>query len=145
LPPLVLACVVHGAAGGLSALGFCLFGLVASALVPYLLFRKGAIGGGDVKLFAAFGALGGATFGLEAQLFSLFLATLFVMCRTAADGQLLLVVGNAGRMAINPLLPRRHRRSVSPEAMTSIRLGVPIFFGTMVALAVRFPGWERVL
>src|SRR5437016_893062 len=65
LPPLAVAPIAHaihmGARGGtteaLWALAYSVAGAVICALVPLLMYRANAIGGGDVKIFAALGAL----------------------------------------------------------------------------------------
>ena len=53
--------VAGGLRGGFADAGrsflFSLAGMAVCAFVPFLLFRSGAIGGGDVKLLAALGAL----------------------------------------------------------------------------------------
>src|SRR5262245_43540075 len=51
------------------AAGFSLLGACIVALVPILLYRLKGIYGGDVKLFAALGALCGTRIGVEAELF----------------------------------------------------------------------------
>src|SRR5262245_17655393 len=57
----------HHALAALVGIGLC-------GLCPYLMFRMRALGGGDVKLLAALGGLGGATLGLETQLYSFVVA-----------------------------------------------------------------------
>jgi prepilin peptidase CpaA len=139
LPGLAITPLIHGLLGGLSAFGFSLFGAAACALVPYILFRQRACGGGDVKLFALLGAIGGATFGVEAQLFSFTLATLFVLARMIWDGQALRFLGQSLRVVTNPLLPRRFQREVDARMLTPIRLGLPILGGVSLALLARAP------
>ena len=65
LPPLAAAPTVYLVTLGPRAAAFSLLAAIVCALVPYLMFRKGAAGGGDVKLLAAVGALAGASFGIE--------------------------------------------------------------------------------
>ena len=57
LPPLVVGPLLHFVSGGPTGLLGALVAIAVCGLVPYLMFRCGAIGGGDVKLFAAMGAL----------------------------------------------------------------------------------------
>ncbi len=65
--------------GGLRGIGASLLGAFACGAVPFLAWRKGEMGGGDVKLFTAIGALVGLTFGfdVEARAFALSLLVLF--------------------------------------------------------------------
>jgi prepilin peptidase CpaA len=142
LPGLVAFPIAHTVLGGLSALGFSLFGAAVCALIPYLFFRKRACGGGDVKLFALLGAVGGPTFGLEAQLFAFFLATMFVLGRMVWAGQAWSFLSNSVLVAFNPILPKSRRREVPANLMTPVRLGIPIFVGVGMALLVRAPFWS---
>jgi prepilin peptidase CpaA len=56
-----------GAMGALRGFGFALGGAAACGTLPFLAWRKGEMGGGDVKLFAAIGALMGPTLGFDVQ------------------------------------------------------------------------------
>ena len=68
--------VEHGVVGGLRGAGFA---LLACGFIPFLAWRKGEMGGGDVKLFAAIGALVGPAVGfdVEARTFAFSLLVLF--------------------------------------------------------------------
>ncbi|HTE51111.1 MAG TPA: A24 family peptidase [Kofleriaceae bacterium] len=139
LPPLVVAPVVHAITGGpwagLSSVGAA----VLCGLVPYWLFRRGAAGGGDVKLFAAIGAIAGLSLGVEAQLATFMAAAVISLGRLAWRGRLLRTIANALFLAINPILPRRFRREIAPELMTAVRLGAFALAGTLLAVAMRHP------
>jgi prepilin peptidase CpaA len=135
LPPLVLAPLVHLAVAGTPGLVASLVGLVACGAVPYVLFRQDAIGGGDVKLLAAIGAVGGLYLGIEAQLLSFVVAALFALALLAWQGSLRATLSTCGRILVNPLLPRRLRRPIDPGSLTEIRLGPAILVGTLVAAA----------
>jgi prepilin peptidase CpaA len=112
-------------------------GIAVCGLIPYLLFRKGAMHGGDVKLFAAVGALLGVFLGIGAELWSFLVAGFFALGKLAFQGKLLRTLGNAFFITVNPVLPRRWRRSIAPELMSMIRLGGPICAGTFLALLDR--------
>jgi prepilin peptidase CpaA len=112
-------------------------GSLLCGLVPYLLFRKGAAGGGDVKLFAAIGAVAGLGLGIEAQLVTFLAAALYSLGRLAWRGRLIGTLVNSAFLALNPVLPARWRRQVSPELMTEVRLGGFAFVGTLVAVFLR--------
>src|SRR5687767_10166147 len=83
LPPLVAAPVAYVAAAGLDGLLPSLLGMLVCGAPPYILFRRGAMGGGDVKLLAAVGAVAGISVGLEGQLLGLVIASLYVMLSRA--------------------------------------------------------------
>jgi prepilin peptidase CpaA len=139
LPPLVVApiayFILHGVWGAIGSVG----AIVACGLVPYILFRKGAAGGGDVKLFAAIGAVAGLAIGIEAQLLTFVAAALISLGRLAWRGRLLRTLYNSVFLGLNPILPRTWRKEVAPELMTMVRLGGFAFVGTVVALFLRHP------
>ena len=123
-----------GAIGSLASAALCGAG-------PYLLFRREAIGGGDVKLFAALGATAGLLVGLEGQLFAFILAALWAIVRVAAGGGLGTLIRNVGRLIVNPILPQHRRRALEPASLTSLRLGAFILTGVGLSVALRtLPG-----
>jgi len=75
-----------GALGGLALAGL---GAACAGAPPLLLWRLGGIGGGDVKLVAAAGALLGPTLGVESLLYACLLAGSYAVLRMAWDGSLL--------------------------------------------------------
>jgi prepilin peptidase CpaA len=140
LPLLVAAPLLHGAIDGATGLGVSLFGLVSCGLVPYLMFRRDAMGGGDVKLLAALGALVGPVVGLEIELGTFVAGSLYAMTRLAYQGSLLRMLGSTARIAVAPLLPERLRKEPPRELMLEVRLGPAIFAATaMVAFAELVP------
>lgn len=139
LPPLVVGPVVHGFVDGVWGFGLSMAAILFCALVPYLMFRREAMGGGDVKLFAAIGALTGPVVGLEAQLFALVAASVWALGRLVWRGRLLRTLRNALFLTLNPVLPSRLRRPISTELLEAVRLGGPIFAGTAFAVLSRFP------
>jgi prepilin peptidase CpaA len=131
---LVLRLVLGGPGGAFEGL----VGLVLVGAIPWLLYRgtRGAgIGGGDVKLFAALGALLGTSAGLELQLLSFLLLAVFAVVRLAFLGRLLGVLGNCLRLLLGPALPARWRRPVAPEALTEMRMG-PAILAAALSVAV---------
>lgn len=140
LPPLVIAPCFYLVTNGLSGAALSLASALASALVPYLMFRKGAAGGGDVKLMAGIGAVAGASFGIETQLFGFGLAALLALCLLAYRGKLLRVLGNSLRIFINPFLPRKVRRITAHEELSTIRMGVPFFVAACLCTWLRVGG-----
>ncbi|MCA9581994.1 MAG: prepilin peptidase, partial [Myxococcales bacterium] len=56
-PPILLAPIGYGLFFGWYGFGQSVLGLLACGVVPYFMFWQGGMGGGDVKLFAALGAL----------------------------------------------------------------------------------------
>jgi prepilin peptidase CpaA len=135
LPPLCAALLIHFLVSGAGGLLFSLAGALACGIMPYLLFRTGSMGGGDVKLLAAIGALAGAQVGLEVEVLGMLFAALYALV-------LLLFRGGLGRtlvsslvLVVNVFLPASRRRQIPTTEMMPLRLGVPFLFGTLAALA----------
>lgn len=132
---IVAGLAIHGAAG-ITSLLRAACGLFLVAGLPWAMHRctEGrAVGGGDVKLFAALGALLGPTTGLEVALSSFVLLGVFAVLRLAFAGCLGRVLVNAGFLLVNPVLPRRLRRTIAPESLTTMRLGPAIFVAVLTA------------
>ncbi len=128
-----------GVVGGTSGLAFPLFGSLVCGFVPYALYRatRGqAIGGGDVKLFAALGALLGPRVGLEAQMLGFLSLALGALLLLAWRGELIAVLWSTVRLATGWMLPPRWRRPPSEAALTTMRMGPAIALGTCLVLAL---------
>ncbi len=110
--------------------GSSLLGAVATSIVPAILYRQDAIGGGDLKLLAAVGALLQPRLGLEAEMYSFFAAGLIAPAFLAYEGKLFRTIKNTALLAANPLLPKKKRRPVEPALLTWFRFGPAIFLGT---------------
>lgn len=72
---ILVAMAIHGAAGFAGAgavglfkgIGLALLGAFACGLIPFFSWKKGEMGAGDVKLFAAIGALLGPSIGFDVE------------------------------------------------------------------------------
>ena len=137
LPTLALAPLAHALQAGPGALGGALLSALLCAAVPLLLFARRAMGGGDVKLFAAAGALVGLHAGLTLQLLSYALATLLAMGWLVQSGELLPMLGRALRLLAGMFSARARRAAPAAAALTSVRLGVSVFIADAVLLIAR--------
>jgi len=135
LPPLVLAPLAYGVVDGTGGVLSSVMGLLVCALVPLIIFYRGGMAGGDVKLFAAVGAIGGLYLGLEIQFLSLVCASIYAIGQLAWDGKLLGSLASSFFVGLNPILPRRWRRTIPPALMHRIRLGAAILLGACIAIA----------
>ncbi len=139
LPPLVIAPLAYGLTAGWQEGLLSLGGIVMCGLVPYMLWRSSAIGGGDVKLVAAIGAIALPFVGLEIELLGFVCGGVYALGRLAWEGRLLHTLGNSLYLAVNPILPRKYRRTITPTLMSTVRMGVPMMVGAIAALGARYP------
>ena len=82
-------------------LGRALAGLLVTAAVPLALFLMRALGGGDVKLFAAVGALGGPGLGFAIVSHAFFFAVPLAVAIWIRQGRLWAALGTTGRLALS--------------------------------------------
>ena len=117
----------------LTALG----GAILCGIAPFVLWRARALGGGDVKMFLALGALLGPMLGLEAQMMAFASGALIVPFRLAWEGRLFATLARSGRLVTNAFVPGEKKKPIDAAAMTWFRLGPMIFAGTVLALLAR--------
>lgn len=139
LPPIAIAPFLHWHLHGLLGLAVSAAAALLCGLVPYLMFRKGAAGGGDVKLLAALGAMAGPGLGLEAQILGFGSAVVYALCLLTWRGQLLRTLKNSLLLATSPVLRRSRRKRAPAGEMTSLRMGAFFFLGTALAVWLRTP------
>lgn len=147
LPATLLAPLLHygrfrlagePADDAMTAVGFGVGGAVLCALVPLMLFRQNAIGGGDVKLFIALGALLQPRLGVEAQMYGFFAGAILAPAKLAYEGKLFSTIKNAFKIGANLFLPKSRQHSIDEAALSWFRLGPAILLG--VAL-VTYLNW----
>ena len=135
LPPLFLVPIAYGVMFGSDQVLMSLTGLFGCGLFPYLLFRRKAMGGGDVKLFAALGAINGFSSGV--QMFALIMLTAALQACFVLHNrkQLGTVLANMFQMCANLFRPKSQQRVLTRDGMTEMRLGPALLIGTLLAIA----------
>jgi prepilin peptidase CpaA len=131
---------VLGPQGAAIAASRSALGAAAAAAVPLLVYRAGGMGGGDVKLLAALGALGGVSIGVEIELYAFVIAALYAGARLAFRGMLL----GAARAAIRAVpmvlrLRRTHERGRF-ASMGELRFGPSVLGAACVAALLQWSG-----
>jgi prepilin peptidase CpaA len=146
LPTIASAPLMYGFFFGAGHAMQCLVAILVSAFGPFLLFRAGAMGGGDVKLFAS---LGGVTafdprVGLEIELGAFAAAMFLVLCGAAWRGDLLRTLRLAVEACVNRFARRGGKAATAEELLTPIRMGGVILMATVgEALPMLVPHWSR--
>jgi prepilin peptidase CpaA len=112
--------------------GLCILGALVCVAVPLILYRQNAIGGGDLKLFGALGAIGQVSLGLEIELYGFLSMAFLAPAMLAYQGKLIATIKNSFYLLLNAFLPVSKRKSVESEAMSWFRLGPAILFGAVL-------------
>jgi prepilin peptidase CpaA len=126
----------HSASAAAVSLGASLLGATLSALLPLMMYRSLGLGGGDVKLFAAIGALTNAGVGLRAETYAFVFGMVWALLVVARSGRLASTFGNVATLVTGPLRRGADRREVPREQMTSLPFAPAIFAGTVLAAAI---------
>lgn len=136
-PAFVAALAVHGVIGGARtgasgaaiAVAWSLGGALLCAVPALVLFARGAMGGGDLKLFAAVGALVHPMQGLEVEVYA------FVVAAVVSVGQI--VQRGALQATLARLARRKGGAPLPPQLLGWLRLGPSIFVGAVITWALR--------
>ncbi len=133
-PALALGPLAWGLAGGVASLAYALVSALACALVPLVLYARGAIGGGDVKLSAALGGLVGARLGLEIALAAFTLVAIVAIGRLVWRGELTATLVRAA-LALGPARASDAPPRTLPDALgRRVRFAPWLFVGALYAL-----------
>jgi prepilin peptidase CpaA len=98
-----------------------------------MMYRSLGLGGGDVKLFAAIGALTNAGVGLRAETYAFVFGMVWALLVVARSGRLASTFGNVATLVTAPLRRSAERPQVRSEQMTPIPFGPAILAGTVFA------------
>lgn len=146
-PLLVVSPFLHVARGfqqGLSASealgqgGLALLGILACGVIPLFMWQRGALGGGDVKLFAGLGALLLPRVGFDAQFYVLLTAALLAPAKLAYQGTLLRTLRNVFGRALRVVRRGSDGLALDPNLVSWFRLGPCFAIGVAVVLVLRW-------
>ena len=136
LPFVFVAPGAYGIVGGFRAGVASAIAASLCGVVPYVLFRIRAMGGGDVKLFAAVGALTGYDLfaGLRIELATFAAALLAVLWRQARNRQLTETLRNTASAFFREGLPT----ALEANHSSTVRLGRFVFLATTLHATTMF-------
>jgi prepilin peptidase CpaA len=126
----VLALVQHGASGIFFALG----GFAVGFFPAFVLFALGGMGGGDVKLLGAIGAIAGAVAATETLILAFLIGGLFALGQLAWHGRLFATLGRTLRTLVGFVVPGLGRSAPSTEGRLEVRFGVAICVALLATL-----------
>lgn len=133
---------LHALNNGVAGLLESLIAVVVCMAVPGVVYKASqgnGIGGGDIKLFAALGALLGPMQGLEVELSAFLLLGIYALFRLAFLGQLSRTLMRALRVAAGLFRPKHNQveQSYGLE-MTVMRMGPAIAFAVLTVLLLPY-------
>lgn len=113
------------------ALQHIALGLVLGSVLPLVLYGFGALGGGDVKLFAAIGVCVGPVPVLAIELWAHLVALCFVPAQLLRSGTLLATLQRSGLVLRNAVVPARLRKPVDLTRCSSLRFAPAIWLAAI--------------
>lgn len=131
-----------GIGGAARGFGVSLLGVFLTAFLPLVLFTRGEMGGGDVKILGAIGALCGPVLGFRALGATyLFIALVMLPMRFLLKKKLTVVGANVGVVFGNLFRAREARVKLTPIDMPPMIMAPSIFMG--LALST-LPHWNQL-
>jgi prepilin peptidase CpaA len=128
--------VLHGASVGWVLLE-TLAGALLCGVVPLLLWRSQAMGGGDVKLLTGLGAMLGPALGLQVELYAFLTAVAAAPILLAYRGVLLVTLKRSFGLLLRPF--RRSKDSAAADTpLTELRFGPAICAATALVAVLEW-------
>jgi prepilin peptidase CpaA len=111
--------------------GTSVAGLLVCVLVPWLMYRQNAIGGGDVKVLGAIGALGQISIGMEVQVLGFLCLALVAPAILAYKGVLLSTLRNTVNIFANSLRRKDKQVPIEGAAYSWLRFGPALLLASV--------------
>ena len=129
---IVLQLALHGWPGLWSGLG----GFAVGFFPAFVLFALGGMGGGDVKLLGAVGAIAGSIAATETLILAFLFGGVFALGKLAWHGRLFATIGRTLRVLAGFIVPGLGRVSFERpgETRLEVRFGVAICLATLATL-----------
>lgn len=120
----------------LHAAGYSLLGAAVVGVVPLILWRLGLVGGGDVKIVMAVGAVCHASLGMTMVFIALVMMACVGIVKLAWDGNLFKSIGTTLLSLLNPLRKRSHHVAIAEAAREPLRFGPALALSAIVLVLV---------
>lgn len=134
VPGAILGLLYHSITAGVSGVIFSAQGLAVGFGLLFLLYLFGALGAGDVKLFAAIGAITGTAYVITLTIYSVLFACLIGILLILVKGELTRRLKNLYFSLINLLLVRNRKILQDYKQYSSFRF--PFMYAVMPAAMI---------
>jgi prepilin peptidase CpaA len=133
-PAMALGVVLSIWQHGVSGIYFALGGFAVGFFPAFVLFALGGMGGGDVKLLGAIGAIAGAVAATETLILAFVVGGLFALGKLAWHGKLFATLGRTLRSIFGTLWPGLGPAKAPEEGRLEVRFGVAICVALVATL-----------
>lgn len=151
-PVILWGLISYTITAGLEGFLFSLYGLLLGIAIFFIPFLLGGMGGGDVKLLGAIGAMKGAQFVFYTAIITALCGGILAVIYLIINGQLLRTLKKFSRLFLAPLFTILYFRlgyaflnrlclffsfpsDTQEEKKVSLPYGVPIVLGTLIVLS----------
>lgn len=138
IPAICLGLALHFSRDGWPGAGNSLLGFIAGFGLLFICYLAGGMGGGDVKLMGAIGALGGYPFVLWAAFYSALAGGLMAVIIMIWQGALREGLKQTGRLFLRLVAPVREKTVTAPREDREVPYGVAIVIGTFLVLMRKY-------
>ena len=122
---------------GVSGIFFALGGFAVGFFPAFVLFALGGMGGGDVKLLGAIGAIAGAVAATETLILAFLVGGLFALGKLAWHGRLFATLGRTLRSIVGALVA-----GAGAGARRPTRQRLEVRFGVAICVALVATLWD---
>jgi len=135
-PAIVIGLILNLIFGGWDGLLNGCLGFLIGFTVFFLLYVFGGMGGGDVKLMGAIGAIKGFPFIIDAMFLSIFCGGILAVIVIIRKGAVWISLKRIFRLIVTILIPGLKTEHVKKEDTYKIPYGFCIALGTFIALSL---------
>jgi prepilin peptidase CpaA len=120
--------------------GLSLLGVGLCGLIPLLLWKRGVMGGGDVKLLGGIGALLLPRAGFELELHAFLVAGALALLHVAVRGELGRALVNVGRLILRFVPARAREPRGASRSVGAFRLGPSFALAFVIETWIHWEG-----
>jgi prepilin peptidase CpaA len=141
VPAFCIGVILHGFLEGWQGVFFSLIGCAVGAGIFFVAYLLGGVGGGDVKLIGAIGALAGYLFVMRAIFYSALIGAVMAVVVMAKRGGLKAGLRRIAQLCAVFFNPSKRKAVLSAAQPKEIPYGVAIVMGTFLVLLKKYLFW----